>query len=172
MAVLLVGSYCLKWSFHLRNECLFSRFMGNESQCGTNKSREHGKWIAVRNKQIAWTAKRFSCDLFVPHCDSFPMNREKKDTHSLYLQCLLQRFLLKFSEQSKKFKFPSEIGNLTLFPDKSQNSAWINGGKGDMSCMFFNSHFNSNNINSILELNYMNVLHSIHLSRSLYLNFI
>ena len=24
------------------------------------------------------TAKRFSCDLFVPHCDSYPMNREKK----------------------------------------------------------------------------------------------
>ena len=84
----------------------------------------------------------------------------KKDTHSLYLQCLQQRFLLKFSEQSKKFKFSSEIGNLTLFPDKtipfSQNSAWINGEKGDLSCMFFNLHFKSNNINMILELNYMN----------------
>ena len=54
----------------------FSRFMGNESQCGTNKSRE---------------LLRGSRDLFVPHCDSFPMNREKKDTHSLYLQCLQQR---------------------------------------------------------------------------------
>ena len=100
----------------------------------------HGKWIAVRNKQFA-----------------------REPLHSLYLQCLQQRFLLKFSEQSKKFKFPSEIGNLTLFPDKtihaysfSQNSAWINGEKGDLSCMFFYSHFNSNNINSILELNYMN----------------
>ena len=67
----------------------FSRFMGNESQCGTNKSREprfffsvHGKWIAVRNKQIAREPLRGSRDLFVPHCDSFPMNREKKDTHS------------------------------------------------------------------------------------------
>ena len=89
----------------LRNECLFFSV--------------HGKWIAVRNKQIAWTAKRFSCDLFVPHCDSFHMNREKKDTHSLYLQCLQQKSLLKFSEQSKKFKFPSEIGNMTLFPDKT-----------------------------------------------------
>ena len=92
---------------NIRNECLFFSV--------------HGKWIAVRNKQIAWTAifffsvhgkwiavrnkqiareplrcsrdlfvphcdsfpmnrekKRFSCDLFVPHCDSFPMNREKK----------------------------------------------------------------------------------------------
>ena len=25
---------------NIRNGCLFSRFMGNESQCGTNKSRE------------------------------------------------------------------------------------------------------------------------------------
>ena len=95
---------------------------------------------------------RFVCSAlrFISH------EPRKKDTHSLYLQCLQQRFLLKFSEQSKKFKFPSEIGNLTLFPDKSQNSAWINGEKGDLSCMFFNSHFNSNNINSSLELNYMN----------------
>ena len=95
---------------------------------------------------------RFVCSAlrFISH------EPRKKDTHSLYLQCLQQRFLLKFSEQSKKFKFPSEIGNLTLFPDRSQNSAWINGGKGDLSCMFFNSHFNSNNINSIIELNYMN----------------
>ena len=100
---------------------------------------------------------------------SWEMNRSAEQTnrtrtaHSLYLQCLQQRFLLKFSEQSKKFKFPSEIGNLTLFPDKtihaysfSQNSPGINGEKGDLSCMFFNSQINSNNINSILELNYMN----------------
>ena len=73
---------------------------------------------------------RSSRDLFVPHCDSFPMNRGKKDTLSLYLQCLQQRPLLKFSEQSKKFKFPAEIGHLTLFQDKTilaysfrQNSA-------------------------------------------------
>ena len=112
----------------------------------------HGKWIAVRNKQIAWTAKRFSCDLFVPHCEAvnaiclfrtaihFPWTEKKrlqftrfvcsalrfisheprkKDTHSLYLQCLQQRPLLKFSEQSKKFKFPAEIGHLTLFQDKT-----------------------------------------------------
>ena len=72
---------------------------------------------------------RSSRDLFVPHCESFPLNREK-DTHSLYLQCLQQRPLLKFSEQSKKFKFPAEIGHLTLFQDKTilaysfrQNSA-------------------------------------------------
>ena len=36
-----------------------------------------GEWIVARDKQIAWTAKRFSCDLFVPRYDSFPMNPEK-----------------------------------------------------------------------------------------------
>ena len=30
------------------------------------------------DKQIAWTAKRFSDDLFVPRYDSFPMNPDKK----------------------------------------------------------------------------------------------
>ena len=50
----------------------------------------------------------------------------------------------KFSELSKKFKFPVEFGHLTLFPDKTilhcailaysfrQISAWINGEKGDL----------------------------------------
>ena len=49
---------------HLRNECLFFWV--------------HGVWIVARDKQIAWTAKRFSCDLFVPRYDSFPMNPDKK----------------------------------------------------------------------------------------------
>ena len=48
----------------LRNECLFFWV--------------HGEWIVARDKQIAWTAKRFSGDLFVPRYDSFPMNTEKK----------------------------------------------------------------------------------------------
>ena len=117
-----IGSLC-QWPVlkqnYLRNECLFSRFMGNESQCGTNKSRE------PRSGSRAICLFRTAIH--------FPWTEKKKDTHSLYLQCLQQRFLLKFSEQSKKFKFPSEIGNLTLFPDKtysfSQNSAWINGEK-------------------------------------------
>ena len=102
----------------------------------------HGKWIAVRNKQIAWTANRSAEQTnrvnreavlvrFV--CSALRFNSHeprKKDIHSLYLQCLQQRPLLKFSEQSKKFKFPAEIGHLTLFPDKTilaysfrQNSA-------------------------------------------------
>ena len=51
----------------------------------TNKFKEwvyffwvHGEWIVARDKQIAWTAKRFSDDLFFPRYDSFPMNPEKK----------------------------------------------------------------------------------------------
>ena len=58
---------------------------------------------------------RFVCSAlrFISH------EPRKKDTHSLYLQCLQRNSLLKFSEQSKKFKFPSEIGNMTLFSDKT-----------------------------------------------------
>ena len=78
---------------YLRNECLFFWV--------------HGEWIVARDKQIAWTAKRFSIDLFLPRYDSFPMNPEKKDTHSLYLQCFQQKPFLKFSEKSYKFKIPT-----------------------------------------------------------------
>ena len=122
----------------------FSRFMGNESSVEqTNR--------VVREAVL----ERFVCSAlrFISH------EPRKKDTHSLYLQCLQQRPLLKFSEQSKKFKSPAEIGNLTLFPDKTilaysfhQNSAWINGEKGYLLCVFFNSYFNCNNISSILKL--------------------
>ena len=104
----------------------FSRFMGNESQCGTNKWREprigscaiclfrtaiHFPWTEKKRSQFT----RFVCSAlrFISH------EPRKKDTHSLYLQCLQQRPLLKFSEQSKKFKFPAEIGHLTLFQDKT-----------------------------------------------------
>ena len=72
----------------------------------------------------------------------------KKDNHSLYLQCLQQRPLLKFSEQSKKFKFPAEIGHLTLFQDKTilaysfrQNSA----GSCRRFCRLFISILNKSN---------------------------
>ena len=90
---------------------------------------------------------RFVCSAlrFISH------EPRKQESHFLYLQCLQQRSLLRFSEKSKKFKFPSEIGYMTLFPDMVQNSAWINREKGDLSCMFL-IHINSNNINSILKL--------------------
>ena len=115
----------------------FSRFMGNESQCGTNKSRKPrsgSRAICLFRTAIhfPWTEKKWSeFTRFV--CSALRLishEPRKKDTHSLYLQCLQQRPLLKFSEQSKKFKFPAEIGHLTLFQDKTilaysfrQNSA-------------------------------------------------
>ena len=43
----------------------------------------HGDWIVARNKQIVREPLRGSRDLFVPRYNSFPMNPEKKDTHSL-----------------------------------------------------------------------------------------
>ena len=115
----------------------FSRFMGNEAQCGTNKSREPrsgSRAICLFRTAIhfPWTEKKRSqFTRFVCSALRFITNEpRKKDTHSLYLQCLQQRPLLKFSEQSKKFKFPAEIGHLTLFQDKTilaysfrQNSA-------------------------------------------------
>ena len=38
----------------------------------------HGEWFGACDKLIAWNAKRFLGDLFVPLSDSFPMNPEKK----------------------------------------------------------------------------------------------
>ena len=69
----------------------------------------HWEWIGARDKQIAWTAKRFSDNLFVPRYDSFPMNPEK-DTHSLYLQCFQQGLFLKFSDKRNKFEIPTATG--------------------------------------------------------------
>ena len=43
-------------------------------------------------------------DLFVPRYDSFPMNPEKKDTHSLYLQCFQLRSFQKLFKKSYKLK--------------------------------------------------------------------
>ena len=76
----------LRYIAYLTNECQF--FLG---AWGMNRSAEQ--------------TTRFSGDLFVPRYDSFPMNPEKKDTHSLYLQCFQQRRpYLKFSELSYKFE--------------------------------------------------------------------
>ena len=54
---------------YLRNECL----------CWV-----HGEWIVARDQEIAWTAKRFSDDLFVPRYDSFPMNPEKRHSFLIF----------------------------------------------------------------------------------------
>ena len=80
----------------LRNECLFFWV--------------HGEGIEVRDKQIVWTAKQFLCDLLVPCSKFFPMNPEKRDNHSLYLQCFQQSPFLKFSEKSYRFKIPAVTG--------------------------------------------------------------
>ena len=78
-----IRNECLFFSVHwkwiaVRNKqiawtAIFSLFMGNESQCGTNKSRELRSFFLG-----SWEMNRSSRDLFVPHCDSFPMNSEKK----------------------------------------------------------------------------------------------
>ena len=75
---------------NIRNECLFSRFMGNESQCGKNKSRELrsfflGSWEMDRSAEqtnrtrTASRFTRFVCSAlrFISH------EPRKKDTHSL-----------------------------------------------------------------------------------------
>ena len=126
----LIGHVILLYNFH--KYCMIYRlfkewvsfFLGSWDM---NRSAEQTNRV---NREAVLV--RFVCSAlrFISH------EPRKKDTHSLYLQCLQQRPLLKFSEQSKKFKFPAEIGHLTLFPDKTiiaysfrQNSAWINGEK-------------------------------------------
>ena len=80
-------------TLYLRNECLFFWV--------------HGEWIVARDKQIAWTAKRFSADLFVPRYDSFPMNTEKKTLIPYIYNASNQGPFLKFSEKNYKFKIPT-----------------------------------------------------------------
>ena len=111
-----------RWSVWLFIKEWVSFFLGSWDM---NRSAEQTNRV---NREVVLV--RFVCSAlrFISH------EPRKKDTHSLYLQCLQQRPLLKFSEQS--IKFPAEIGHLTLFPDKTiiaysfrQNSAWINGEK-------------------------------------------
>ena len=44
----------------------------------------YGEWIGARVKQIAWTAKWFSGNLFVLPSDSFPMNQEKRHSFLIF----------------------------------------------------------------------------------------
>ena len=64
----------------------------------------HGEWIVARDKQIMWTAKRFSCDLFVPRYDSFPINPEKKTLIPYIYNASNKDPFLKFSEKSYEIK--------------------------------------------------------------------
>ena len=93
----------------LRNECLFFW--------------DHGEWIVARDKQIVWTAAVLG-RLFVPRSDSFPINPEKKNTHSLYLQkSFYQRLFVKLANKSHKFKFLLVMGTYTV------NMVIFSGGK-------------------------------------------
>ena len=57
----------------LRNECLFSRFMGNESQCGTNKSREPRSEVRNSNfPQKSGTWPYFQKRQYACHTTSIP----------------------------------------------------------------------------------------------------
>ena len=79
-------------SRYLRKKCLFSEFLGNESERVINKSRE------------PWSGSQAICLFHVRIHSSWT---QKEDTHSLYLQCFQQRPLLKFSEKHYKFKIPT-----------------------------------------------------------------
>ena len=87
------GFYC---NIYLRNECLF--FLGS---WGMNRSA--GQTNRVNREAVL---VRFVCSAlrFIPH------EPRKKDTHSLYLQCVQQRPFLKFSEKSYKFKISTVMG--------------------------------------------------------------
>ena len=71
----------------------------------------HGEWIVARDKQIAWTARRFSADLFVPRYDSFPMNPEKKTLIPYIYNASNQGPFLNLSEKNYKFKIPTVTGS-------------------------------------------------------------
>ena len=65
----------------------------------------HGKWIAVRNKQIAREPLCGSRDLFVPHCDSFPMNWEKRHAFLKYTNYrhMREETKIQFNPQAELF---------------------------------------------------------------------
>ena len=63
----------------------------------------HGEWIGAQDKQILWTAKLFSYNLFVECSNSFPMNPEKK-TLIPYIYNAHKRPFLKFTQKSYKLQ--------------------------------------------------------------------
>ena len=84
-------------SVYLMNECLFL---------------VHGEWIVARDKQIAWTAKWFSGDLFVPRYDSYPMNQEKR--HSFLIFTMFQTMTLsKILREKLRIQNSHSNGHLT-----------------------------------------------------------
>ena len=100
----------MRFSGYLRNECLFFWVHG-EWIVARNKQIGREPRIVARDKQIAWTAKRFSAELFVPRYDSFPMNPEKKTLIPYIYNASNQGPFLKFSEKNYKFKIPTVTGS-------------------------------------------------------------
>ena len=89
-----------KGMVYWRNECLFFWV--------------HGVWIVARDKQIAWTAKRISGDLFVPRYDSYTMNPEKR--HSFLIFTLFPtRTLSKILREKLLIQNSHSNGHLTSF---------------------------------------------------------
>ena len=80
----LVTSICNFWNY-LRNECLFFSI--------------HGKWIAVRNKQIAWTANitlqllKLLKEWVSFFLDSWEMNRSAEQTNRTRTASRFTRFV-------------------------------------------------------------------------------
>ena len=57
------------------------------------------------NREVIWVIYLFCAMIHSPWT-------QKKDIHSLYLQCFQQRLVLKFSEKGYKFKIPIVTGTL------------------------------------------------------------
>ena len=74
-----------------------------------------GVWIVARDKQIAWTAKRFSSDLFVPRYDSYPHEPRKKRHSFLIFTMFLTRTLSKILREKLLIQNSHSNGHLTLF---------------------------------------------------------
>ena len=78
-----------------------------------------GEWIGAQDKQIAWTTKRFSDNLFVPRSDSFPLNPEKKTLIPYIYNASMKDSFLNSQRKVMKFKFPLVIGTYNLIWSKS-----------------------------------------------------
>ena len=81
-----------RYDYQLRNECLFFWVHGGMNRSAGQTNRVSLRAICLFRAKIhsPWT--------------------QKKDTHSLYLQCFQQRPFLKFFDKSYKFKISTVTG--------------------------------------------------------------
>ena len=80
----------------------------------------HGEWIVARNKQIGREPLRGSRDLFVPRFDSFPMNPEKKDTHSL-----IKNMFLLLDIDYLLIGYPLKLGGIIMLDLKTEHVHYV-----------------------------------------------